>query len=47
VASTSIAYPQHWEMLKADPGFVDLMMDTLPVERAEEAARDLLARTKP
>jgi ADP-heptose:LPS heptosyltransferase len=47
VAATSIAYPQHWEMLKADPGFVDLMMDTLPVERAEEAARDLLARTKP
>lgn len=45
VAATSIAYPQHWEMLKADPSFVDLMMDTLPVERAERAARDLLTRT--
>jgi heptosyltransferase-3 len=45
VASTTIAYPRHWEMLKADPSFVDLMMDTLPVERVEQAARDLLART--
>jgi len=47
VAATSIPYPRHWEMLKADPGFVDLMMDTLSVERAEQAARDLLERTAP
>jgi hypothetical protein len=47
VAATSIVYPRHWEMLKADPGFVDHMMDSLPVDRAEAEARALLLRTAP
>jgi heptosyltransferase-3 len=47
VAATSIVYPRHWEMLQADPGFVDHMMDSLPVDRAEAEARALLLRTAP
>jgi heptosyltransferase-3 len=42
--STDIAYPQHWLMLKDDPGFLGHMMDSLPVERAAAAATQLLAR---
>ncbi len=47
VASTSIVYPRHWEMLRDDPSFIDHMMDSLPVARAEKAARELLVQSLP
>jgi len=42
--TTDIPFPQHWLMLKDDPGFLGHMMDSLPVERAAAAAAALLAR---
>ena len=42
--TTDIVFPQHWLILKEDPGFLGHMMDSLPVERAAAAAAGLLAR---
>lgn len=42
--ATDRPYPAHWERLKQDPGFVEHMMDDLPVARALAAAENLLAR---
>lgn len=42
--TTDRPYPAHWERLKRDPGFVNQMMDDLPVARALAAAEALLAR---
>jgi ADP-heptose:LPS heptosyltransferase len=44
VVSTDVPFPQHWLMIKEDPGFLGHMMDSLPVERAAAAATQLLAR---
>ena len=41
--ATDIEFPQHWLLLKEDPGFLGHMMDSLPVERAVAAATQLLA----
>ena len=47
VALTEIAYPRHWDMLKADPSLVDSLMDTLSLAAAEQAAVALWRRVAP